>query len=46
MTDDELSDIKAYTHQNAIYGRSAAIRELVKIGLEAERVAGRFKKDD
>ncbi|WP_170329296.1 hypothetical protein [Ruegeria arenilitoris] len=45
MTDEELSDIKAYTHQNQIYGRSAAIRELVKIGLEAERVAGRFKKE-
>ncbi|WP_281994783.1 hypothetical protein [Ruegeria faecimaris] len=45
MTDEELSDIKTYTHQNEIYGRSAAIRELVKIGLEAERVAGRFKKE-
>lgn len=46
MTDDELSDIKEYTHQNQIYGRSAAIRQLVKAGLEAEMAAGRFKKGD
>ena len=46
MTVEELSDIKEYTHQNHIYGRSAAIRELVKAGLRAEMVAGRFKKDD
>lgn len=45
MTDEELSDIKEYTHQNGIYGRSAAIRELVRVGLEAERMAGRFKKE-
>ena len=44
MTDEELADIKEYTHQNKIYGRSAAIRELVKAGLRAEMSAGRFKK--
>lgn len=44
MTDEELSEVKAYTHQNEIYGRSAAIRKLIQIGLEAEKTAGRFKK--
>lgn len=43
MTEEELSLISSYTHQNEIYGRSAAIRTLVEIGLKAEQEAGRFK---
>lgn len=43
MTEEELMLISTYTHQNEIYGRSAAIRALVKIGLKAEQEAGRFK---
>lgn len=45
MTEDELALISKYTHQNEIYGRSAAIRALVKIGLRAEEEAGRFTPD-
>ena len=42
MTETELALIKMYTHQNEIYGRSAAIRALVEAGLKAEEAAGRF----
>ncbi|MFD0911069.1 hypothetical protein [Ruegeria arenilitoris] len=42
MTEDELALIRKYTHQNSIYGRSAAIRALVAAGLKAEEAAGRF----
>jgi len=45
MTEDELALVLKYTHQNEIYGRSAAIRALVKIGLRAEEEAGRFTHD-
>lgn len=45
MTEDELALISSYTHQNEIYGRSAAIRALVQIGLKAEEEAGRFTRD-
>jgi len=45
MTDEELLEVTAYTHQNEIYGRSAAIRKLVQIGLLAEEAAGRFKRE-
>ncbi|WP_127115340.1 hypothetical protein [Shimia sediminis] len=45
MTEEELALILKYTHQNEIYGRSAAIRALVEIGLKAERAAGRFDPD-
>lgn len=43
MTEDKLALIRKYTHQREIYGRSAAIRELVKAGLNAEQAAGRFE---
>lgn len=42
MTEEELALILKYTHQNEIYGRSAAIRDLIEIGLKAEQAAGRF----
>lgn len=42
MTESELELILKYTHQNQIYGRSSAIRALVKIGLKTEQAAGRF----
>ncbi len=42
MTEDELALVRQYTHQNEIYGRSAAIRALVQAGLKAEQAAGRF----
>lgn len=42
MTQEELELVKMYTHQNEIYGRSAAIRALVEAGLRAEEAAGRF----
>lgn len=45
MTDEELLEVTAYTHQNEIYGRSAAIRKLVQIGLLTEEAAGRFKRE-
>lgn len=45
MTEEELALVLKYTHQNEIYGRSAAIRTLVEIGLKAERAAGRFDPD-
>ncbi len=46
MTAEELALISKYTHQNEIYGRSAAIRTLVEIGLRAEQEAGRFEPGD
>jgi hypothetical protein len=42
MTEEELALILKYTHQNEIYGRSAAIRALLEIGLKTEQAAGRF----
>lgn len=45
MTEQELALIQMYTHQNEIYGRSAAIRALVEAGLKAEEAAGRFERN-
>lgn len=42
MTEEELELILQYTHQRKIHGRSAAIRQLVRLGLQAEERAGNF----
>lgn len=42
ITHEEIEDIDSYQHQNKIYGRSAAIRKLVQIGLATEREAGNW----
>lgn len=44
MTDEELADVKSYQHQQELYGRSEALRRLIKIGLDTEETADNWRR--
>ena len=46
ITEEELVDVEEYLHQRRIYGKSKAIRELIKIGLATEEKNGRWKRTE
>jgi len=46
ITEEELMDVETYLHQRKIYGKSKAIRELIKLGLAVEEANGNWTRPE